>query len=88
MELWRLAEEARSVYIRLNDAYDFLLMKSHECDHGSTEMIAALKKANAIGPEVAQALKRYHDAVSEMYSFYSAGGENLQELQVAPIASR
>jgi hypothetical protein len=69
--LRNLVDESRAEYHRLNDVYDFHLKKAHEFDHGSPDMIEALKKANRIGKEVSAALQRYQDAVEKQAALYS-----------------
>jgi hypothetical protein len=67
-----MVDEARHEYRRLSDAYDLELMKAYQHDHGSPDMIEALKKANRITTEVSAALERYHDAVGSLAAFYSS----------------
>lgn len=63
-------QQARNRYLRLSDEYDGFLKQAHEGEHGTQPVIKALQSANAVGPELALALKEYLDAVESLAEFY------------------
>ncbi len=61
-EIKALAAEYRA----LTDAYDAELRQAHNAGHGSLELIEHLRNANAMAPQVLDALKRYQAAVAAL----------------------
>ncbi len=59
-EIKRLAAD----YRKLSDAYDEELIAAHNAGHGTPECLEHLRKANAMGPSVMDALVRYQAAVT------------------------
>jgi len=62
----------REVYMQLNAQFEQLLEEAHTLEHGSPQIRQVLLKANALGKEVAAALREYHDAVERLTDFYRA----------------
>jgi len=58
--------KARERYSKISHAYDRFLQNAHEAPHPSQELIDALGRANALGPELTLALKEYRDAVEAL----------------------
>lgn len=58
----RLAAEYRA----LTAAYDEELLAAHYAGHGTREIIGHLREANAMGPHIRDALKRYRAAVTAL----------------------
>ncbi|HJZ96243.1 MAG TPA: hypothetical protein VKE70_07035 [Candidatus Solibacter sp.] len=60
----------RAQYVRLTEAYNDVLHKAHQLPHGSHELKAALTAANALGPELDEALARYQEVIRSLRAFY------------------
>lgn len=69
--LYAVLQRARLDYQTLTAEYDEELLAAHNAAHGTDEFLEHLKKANAMGPEVRDALQRYQVAVARMQDFYS-----------------
>jgi hypothetical protein len=53
-----------------NDRYDSLLWQVHQYDHGSSEIVHVLTRANLLGASVLEALGRYTAAIEKMARSY------------------
>ena len=71
-ELREAMATKRGEYLQLTAEYDKLLEGAHALEHGSPQIMQVLLKANALGKEVAAALREYHDAVEQLTEFYRA----------------
>lgn len=69
-ELYAAVRMARDEYTTVNAEYDELLSQAHRFQHGSTAMVGALTQANALAPQMQDALSRYFEAVKELTEFY------------------
>lgn len=63
-------QSARNEYESLSRDYDAFLAHAHQFNHGSQQMLDALRKANELGPKVEAALREYYEAVKNLTLFY------------------
>lgn len=65
-EVFARLKECAAAYRELADAYDQALLSAHNAGHGTPVAMEHLRKANAIAPDVLNALKHFQAAVAAL----------------------
>ncbi|HKE28225.1 MAG TPA: hypothetical protein VKB88_38010 [Bryobacteraceae bacterium] len=68
--LYAAVRSAREAYTSVNAEFDAILARAHSFPHGSAPMVDALSRANALAPELQEALGRYFEAARRLREFY------------------
>ena len=69
-ELREAMAASRAEYASLSQEYDRLLDQAHAFEHGSPEVVKILIAANALGRQMADALRHHHNSVEQLTAFY------------------